>query len=164
MVEYNCPRCGYLTSKKSSMINHIKNKKKICRLVFDDIIPLDYAEEILSKKKSKIIEDAVIKNISDENFEDITTITDNIINFNLDIPYSQKTKHISLKNIDFIINKILNLIPFLIEKIRSEANDNNKYSIYIINNNKRVLIYNAEGVNLSSNEILEELMDDSICV
>ena len=36
MVEYNCFRCGYITTHKGSLINHL-NRKNICSPILEDI-------------------------------------------------------------------------------------------------------------------------------
>ena len=52
MVEYNCPRCGYTTTRKGNMRDHI-NRKKLCKgIICDDIIPKEHIDKILKGIKS----------------------------------------------------------------------------------------------------------------
>ena len=49
--EFSCPRCGYTTSKKSNIKNHLL-RKKMCKPMLIDIIPKEYVDEILKGNKT----------------------------------------------------------------------------------------------------------------
>ena len=40
MVEFKCPRCGYLTFVKGNMQKHI-NRKNLCSPILSSVIPTD---------------------------------------------------------------------------------------------------------------------------
>jgi len=48
---YNCPRCGYITEKKSSIKKHL-SLKKLCKLNKLDVVPIQYENIILRDIKT----------------------------------------------------------------------------------------------------------------
>jgi hypothetical protein len=59
---YNCPRCGYNTSKKSNILSHYK-RKKICKPKLQDLSP-EYCMELLYTSNEEM---SVIKRLEKEN-------------------------------------------------------------------------------------------------
>ena len=57
MKEYNCPRCGYITNRKSSIRDHV-NRKTRCDANIKDVDIQDHLSEIMIgkivKKEPKI--------------------------------------------------------------------------------------------------------------
>ena len=51
MVNYNCPRCGYITDHKNSMKNHLK-RKNICNPLFEDISISEIESTVFKKDVS----------------------------------------------------------------------------------------------------------------
>jgi hypothetical protein len=61
-MKYTCPRCGYETSRKSSIIDHYK-RKRLCDPKLQDL-PLDYCVELLYTSKGEL---NIIEKLEKEN-------------------------------------------------------------------------------------------------
>ena len=106
MVEYNCPRCGYFTKRKSCIKDHLYNRKKICKSKLNDLDLKDYTSDIINginlipklkleklenelkqlKEKTDNTTNNTTNNITNNTTNNTTNITNNnIINLHIDL-------------------------------------------------------------------------------
>ena len=177
MVEYNCPRCGYTSSKKSNIKNHI-NRKIMCKTILSDLIPKEYVDEILKGNKTndelKLLKREVkeLKNTINElkrqsstiinnNNDNSTTTTTNIINITL--PHSD-TNHEFLTDKDYIrcINRMILSVPHLIKHIYFNPAHPENHNIYISNiKENRLMVFDGKQWNIKNHKnTIDQLIND----
>lgn len=65
MVEYKCPRCGYITLLKGDIKRHY-NRKKVCNTKYSRISIKDCLKELSIKKKKLVIDEESFKQMKEE--------------------------------------------------------------------------------------------------
>jgi len=176
MVNYKCPRCNYETDRRSSIKNHI-NKKKICKLVRFDIIPINYHDVILKEDNSEFLLFTEItylkKKIQDleeirntDNKKDSTEIhgNNNITNSNITININafneSYTGHLTDGDYKQCIGRVINSVPQLIKRIHFDPEHPENHNICISNlKNNMAMCYDGFKWNMCKQD---QLIDDLI--
>ena len=174
MVNYNCPRCGYETNRKSNIARHI-DRENPCKPILKDIKVSRFRSKILKgDKKLKIKnEETEIERLRRENKElkerqvGNTTIinndnsTTNVINITL--PYRQ-TNHDFLSDKDYIrcINRMIMSVPNLIKRIHFNPEHPENHNIYINDMNRnRIMVYDGTQWNVQNQkDTIDRLIND----
>ena len=178
MVEYNCPRCGHTTNKKSNIKDHIINRKKICKPVLSDLIPREHIDEILKGIRSvdKIARlEKEIEKLKNERKNDnkITTInnndnrttTTNIQNNNnitivINPASDPQYDHLTDRDYEQCLRRMIMSVPNLIRKIHFDPKHPENHNIYIPNiQQKYAMSYSGKEWQLKNiNDTIDNLL------
>jgi len=137
MVEYECPRCGYLTNRKSSINKHL-NRKSLCKLNNIDVDPRTIKDAILLgnvnqlKVKNNEINE-LKKKIKELEEEKHLTINNNTTNNNITIvlrpAHDPECEFLTDRDYQQCLNRMIMSVPNLIRKIHFNPKHPNQVQI-----------------------------------
>ena len=180
IINYTCPRCCYTTNRTSDIKKHIQ-KKKLCKLVKHNIIPLEYKDIILNnnfdmineinKLKKEIVElkeqlklITIGDNNSNNNNNTInntnTTNNTNNITININAFDNPNISFLTDKDYKQCINRIINSVPELIKKIHFNPKHPENHNMYVSNKrNDEIHCYDGNKWILGNkNELVNDLI------
>jgi hypothetical protein len=178
MVNYDCPRCGYSTDRKSRMKVHI-NRKNPCKPYLNDLILLDYEEVIMNGDKT--CEDTIVNSeekikklqekIDKLESEKVSTtqpvsqfVNNGTINIlNITLPHGDSNyEFLTDRDYKHCINRMIMSVPNLIKRIHFNPKHPENHNIFISNiRNKLVMIYDGEQWNIQNQDkAIDKLITD----
>jgi hypothetical protein len=188
MPDYNCPRCGYTTGRKSHILRHI-NRKIPCQGIIEDIEVGNLGNVIIkkAKKKAKIHrqnqkkkKDLIKENkeLKEENerLRNQTIQTQNIQTQNNNTHNNTQNITINitpwrdpnceyLKDKDYVhcINRMIMSVPTLIKKIHFNPEHPENHNIYISNiRNNLAMSYDGKKWNTcNQDKLIKNLIKDN---
>lgn len=176
MVNYKCPRCNYETDRRSSIKSHI-NKKKVCKLIRFDIIPINYQDVILKednaefllfaeiaylKKKIKDLEDMNNKDTKDSTeIHGNNNITNSSITININAYKEPSTGYLTDGDYKQCIGRVINSVPQLIKRIHFDPNHPENHNICISNlKNNMAMCYDGNKWNMcKQDKLINDLIE-----
>ena len=171
MVEYNCPRCGYITKKKYNMRRHINNqtvcipsKLNIDIRKYENLILREHNIECVVKEldelKNKLVES---ENKVKELESRIVNINMNKIIINLNSYDNPKIDHITQKDVSICLESLDTSILRMAQLIYFNSNHPENKSIYKTNmKNKLINYFKYNKWNVGDQEIVINTIVDNV--
>jgi hypothetical protein len=170
MVNYDCPRCGYSTERKSRIKIHI-HRKNPCKSYLNDIVLLEYEDVIL--KGDRYCENTItnlnspqekIKKLQEkidelENEKKVSVppqfVNNGTINIlNITLPHGDSNyDFLTDKDYNHCLNRMIMSVPNLIKRIHFNPKHPENHNIFISNiKNKLAMVYDGKQWNLTNQD------------
>jgi acetyltransferase-like isoleucine patch superfamily enzyme len=167
-MDYECPRCGYLSVKKTNMARHI-NIKKMCKLSNMDVKPKDYESIILREYNTNELIQEKLNKTNITKIDNSVTNSNNLINITNNITINLNS--VNEPNIDYITNKNINeclesLETSMLEmgrKIYFNPKHSENHSVYKTTMKNKIIKYFKDNKwNVGDQDIVINVMTENI--